>query len=88
MLISFNYDTATTTANKSMGFDLSAIQSCNIIESLFKKVQENKMGPVSSEIIWIAFHAIQVLKLTLHSEQNFLFSKAFLSSIVVFFIKL
>ena len=23
-----NYDTATMTANKSMGFDLSAIQSC------------------------------------------------------------
>ena len=23
-----NYDTATTAANKSMGFDLSAIQSC------------------------------------------------------------
>ena len=23
-----NYDTATTIANKSMGFDLSAIQSC------------------------------------------------------------
>ena len=29
MLISFNYDTATVTANKSMGFDPSAIQSCS-----------------------------------------------------------
>ena len=28
-----NYDTTTTTANKSMGFDLSVIQSC-IVETL------------------------------------------------------
>ena len=26
-----NYDTTTTTANKSMGFDLSAIQSCFVL---------------------------------------------------------
>ena len=29
-----NYDTATMTANKSMGFDLSAIQSCYSLFSL------------------------------------------------------
>ena len=33
-----NYNTTTTTANKSMGFDLSAIQSCLMLQGDHKRL--------------------------------------------------
>ena len=40
-----NYDTTTTTANKSMGFDLSAIQSCLLLVFLDFLYTEIKLIP-------------------------------------------
>ena len=41
-----NYDTVTTTANKSIGFDLNAIQSClyPTVDAVREKLEEKSMG--------------------------------------------
>ena len=55
MLISFNYETATTTASKSMGFDPSPIQSCLVM--LLKVGYLGKANQVrqTSYAIWLGF---------------------------------
>ena len=54
-----NYDTTTTTANNSMGFDLSAIQSCLSCIFLLYKLGDNPAATSSFASVQKTKHPVK-----------------------------
>ena len=76
-----NYDTATMTANKSMGFDLSAIQSCFFLQLLLyinrcqEMVQQKLISVKVGGWFGSAWKNCQTANLGEGLEFNFTFAK-------------